>query len=56
MAEELEVPEGTGDPPPKGDPEPPKEGSEDPPKGAGSISLDALPEDLRDRPEAEVKF
>lgn len=55
MAEEPEVPEGTGDPPKDPPADPPKEGSDEP-KGAGSISLDALPEDLRDRPEAEVKF
>ncbi len=55
MAEEPEVKDPPEDPPkdPPGDP--PKEG--DPPKDpAGTISLDALPEDLRDRPEAEIKF
>lgn len=56
MAEEPEVKDPPGDPPPAGDPpkDPPKEG--DPPAGDRTISLDALPEDLRDRPEAEVKF
>jgi hypothetical protein len=48
MADEPEVP-------PEGDPpaDPPKEG--DPPAPT-TISLEALPEDLRDRPEAEIKF
>jgi hypothetical protein len=42
--------------PPEGDPpaDPPKEG--DPPAAPLTISLEALPEDLRDRPEAEIKF
>ncbi len=45
---------GEGDPPK--DP-PPKEGDDkDPPKEPATISLDALPADLRDKPEAEVKF
>ncbi len=48
MAEEPEVPpEGdppAGDPPPEGDPP------------VTTISLDALPEDLRNRPESEIKF
>ncbi len=50
MADEPEVPpEGdppAGDPPPEGDP----------PATPATISLEALPADLRDRPEAEVKF
>ena len=50
MADEPEVPP-EGDPP-EGDP--PKEG--DPPAAPLTISLEALPEDLRDRPEAEIKF
>ena len=54
MADEPAVPP-EGDPPPAGDPPvPPKEG--DPPAPPATISLEALPEDLRDRPEAEVKF
>jgi len=53
MADEPVVPP-EGDPPPAGDPPPVPEGG-DPPAPA-TISLEALPEDLRDRPEAEVKF
>lgn len=55
MADEPVVPP-EGDPPPAGDPpaDPPPDGG-DPPSPA-TISLEALPEDLRDRPEAEVKF
>jgi hypothetical protein len=56
MADEPVVPK-EGDPPPAGDPpaDPPKEG-DPPPAEPGTISLEALPEDLRNRPEAEVKF
>ena len=49
---DLDKPGDSGDPPkdpPKGKDDPPK----DPPK---TISLDVLPEELRDRPEAEQKF
>lgn len=55
MADEPVVPP-EGDPPPAGDPpgDPPPEGGD--PPAVGTISLEALPEDLRDRPEAEIKF
>ncbi len=55
------IQEGEPDPVggPEGDPpsDPPKEGDppKDPPKDT-TIPLSVLPEDLRDRPEAEVKF
>ncbi len=52
MADEPEVLDPPKDPP-AGDP--PKEG-DDPPKEPATISLDVLPDDLKDRPEAEVKF
>lgn len=57
-------PEGGGDPGGGGDPpkkDPPKSGGDkggkgDPPEPPKTISLDVLPESLRDRPEAEQKF
>ncbi len=55
MAEESVVKDPpAGDPPADPPADPPKEG--DPPAPPTTISLDALPEDLRNRPEAEIKF
>ncbi len=53
-----EAPEGGGggDPPKDPPKDPPADPPEDPPKVLDALARENLPEDLRDRPDAEIKF